>query len=693
MVAGPASFKTTATKSRPYRPDIDGLRALAVLAVVVYHAFPEQLQGGFVGVDIFFVISGYLISSIIHSGLQEGTFRFGNFYASRIRRIFPALFIVLAFCLMAGWLLLLSDELSSLLKHTAAGALFVQNFLLFDEVGYFDTRAELKPLLHLWSLSVEEQFYIAYPLLLWLLLRTRRTLLALIIICLISFSLHVTWHNFEPERAFYFPHSRFWELLAGGILAYFDTIYRGRSVEWLSERMAIVPPPLLKPRTTQELERSVCNVLSGAGILLILAALLFTRREISSSAYWAAFPVVGAVLVILAGSGSWLNQNLLANRPMVLVGLVSYPLYLWHWPMMSFSRIIQRDSHQVMLGCVVISFILALLTYRFVERPVRSGKPSNAKVFGPVLLLAAIASASLYAKNHTFSWRTVLIDRGDLGSSERWLRGSDDWLFLGNAYDETLRKLESSIEPSAQQTRETREQFDHLARTGGRHGIPIALLIAPDKSRVYPEHLPKTLNPAQRRYVDHFLDELRTVPNLVVHDPLDEFLANKTTGPLYWKTDTHWNQKGALLAWNGLGKKIYLPAAPVTLRTSDTPHSGDLIIVSGLTDLPLQQGDNYDVVWEVHQDLITHKLSTANPRMPFSAEVVRNDHALTNRSAWIIGDSFTDGLRPYINATFRETHYIGHWNRFLSGHALSNLLDQAGNRPDVIIVVRVERSF
>ncbi|MDR0996166.1 MAG: acyltransferase, partial [Zoogloeaceae bacterium] len=179
-----------------YRPDIDGLRAIAVLSVVIFHAFPGRLPGGFVGVDIFFVISGYLISTILFKGLQNGHFSFTKFYAHRIRRIFPALILVLFACFAAGWLLLLPDEYAQLGKHIAAGAGFVQNFILRQEVGYFDTASDLKPLLHLWSLAIEEQFYLFYPLLLWLLWRAGFSLLStIIVLAAISFGLNIHYRH------------------------------------------------------------------------------------------------------------------------------------------------------------------------------------------------------------------------------------------------------------------------------------------------------------------------------------------------------------------------------------------------------------------------------------------------------------------------------------------------------------------
>ena len=181
-----------------YRPDIDGLRAFAVIAVVTYHAFPALLPGGFVGVDVFFVISGFLISSILYSNLEAGRFSMLDFYGRRIRRIFPALILVMSACYALGWFVLLPDEYAQLGKHIAGGAGFVQNFVLWSESGYFDNAAETKPLLHLWSLGIEEQFYIVWPILLWIAYRLRLNLLSMtILIAVISFVLNIKFESIK----------------------------------------------------------------------------------------------------------------------------------------------------------------------------------------------------------------------------------------------------------------------------------------------------------------------------------------------------------------------------------------------------------------------------------------------------------------------------------------------------------------
>lgn len=204
-----------------YRPDIDGLRAIAVLSVVGFHAFPARIRGGYIGVDIFFVISGYLISTIIMGTLERDGFSYGDFYGRRIRRIFPALLLVLGCSMLLGWFALLPAEFRILGKQTVGGTAFISNLLLWSEAGYFDTSAEVKPFLHLWSLAVEEQFYILWPLLLGVVWRRKWNFLTITsIIAVVSFTLNMMTVQSDPVAAFYSPLSRFWELMIGGVLAY-----------------------------------------------------------------------------------------------------------------------------------------------------------------------------------------------------------------------------------------------------------------------------------------------------------------------------------------------------------------------------------------------------------------------------------------------------------------------------------------
>ncbi|WP_181883205.1 acyltransferase [Pseudomonas fluorescens] len=319
-----------------YRPDIDGLRAFAIISVVLYHAFPAYMRGGFIGVDIFFVISGYLISSIIFKGLEAGNFSFLDFYKRRVNRIFPALIIVLLVCYAVGWFALMAAEFKFLGKHVLGGIGFIQNLVLYKESGYFDTSSELKILLHLWSLGVEEQFYILFPLAAWVLWRRRVLVLPLLIgMAAISFGAGLYKLSVNPSAAFYMPQYRFWEILSGSLLAYFSVF--GKSV----------------PGAAKGSLRAG-NLLSVLGLVFLFASVVLIDKYKAFPGFWALIPVSGAVMMILAGPQAWLNSRLLASKPLVWIGLISYPLYLWHWPVITFIRIIRGDELNLLSGVFAV---------------------------------------------------------------------------------------------------------------------------------------------------------------------------------------------------------------------------------------------------------------------------------------------------------------------------------------------------
>jgi peptidoglycan/LPS O-acetylase OafA/YrhL len=333
-----------------YRRDIDGLRAVAVLLVVIFHAFPQSLSGGFVGVDIFFVISGFLISSNILRSLEEQRFSFLDFYSRRIRRIFPALLVVLLACISVGWFVLYADEYRLLGKHVAAGSAFISNILLWTEAGYFDTAGIRKPLLHLWSLGIEEQFYIAYPVILYLSFKRKAYLgiiLACITLCSLAFSLITT--PLDPVQAFYSPASRVWQLLVGtGVaLGY-------RSHNGIAGRSG-----------------SIC---SSIGIALLAYAALTFFEHAEYPGIRAVIPTVGAALIIMSSPVVRFNRSVLGHRFLVAVGLISYPLYLWHWPLLSFARILGHSGPGSNALLLATSFVLAAITYTLVEIPIRFRK-------------------------------------------------------------------------------------------------------------------------------------------------------------------------------------------------------------------------------------------------------------------------------------------------------------------------------
>lgn len=355
-----------------YRPDIDGLRAIAVISVVAFHAFPAWITGGFIGVDIFFVISGYLISTIIYEGLESSGFNFVEFYARRIRRIFPSLLVVLTACFAFGWFVLLADEYEQLGKHIASGASFISNVILWSESSYFDNAADTKPLLHLWSLGIEEQFYLIWPLLVWAAWKAHIKILSItLVVAIFSFILNIYGINSNPVSTFYLPQNRFWELLSGSILAWF-----------VFYRKSVINSALIKYQ----------NFVSPLGFILIFVSLLSITKESSFPGWLALMPALGAVLIILSGSQSWLNRTVLANPLLVWIGLISFPLYLWHWPLLSFARIISSEvpTISVRVFALIVSVILAWLTYKLIEIPFRFGSHKRSKTIILVLLITAI---------------------------------------------------------------------------------------------------------------------------------------------------------------------------------------------------------------------------------------------------------------------------------------------------------------
>ena len=374
-----------------YRADIDGLRALAVLSVVVFHAFPDAMPGGFIGVDIFFVISGFLISTILLENLRKGTFSFAEFYSRRIRRIFPALLVVLSASYAFGWFALLPDEFMQLGKHIAAGAGFVSNFLLWSESGYFDSAAELKPLLHLWSLGIEEQFYIVWPLLLWAVARLRlNALTVILVVASISFMLNIDSVRNSPIAAFYSPQTRFWELLTGAIVAV-GFIRKETFSGWIDHLQLWIARILFDhpTRISPEVMRAGASLIGLAAIVAGFWAINPTR---SFPGYWALLPTLGAALLISAGPNAWLNRNILSARLLVWFGLISYPLYLWHWPLLSFLKIVegQTPSIGVRIAAVGTAILLAWLTYRLVEKPIRFGPKGRRATVALTLLMLAL---------------------------------------------------------------------------------------------------------------------------------------------------------------------------------------------------------------------------------------------------------------------------------------------------------------
>ncbi|MBW8723690.1 MAG: acyltransferase, partial [Inquilinus limosus] len=333
-----------------YRKDIDGLRAVAVLPVVLYHTGVSGLGGGFIGIDVFFVISGYLITAILADEIRRGEFSVLGFYERRARRIFPALFAMLLLSIAAFTAILLPFDLRAFSRSVIATVSFTSNILFHLESGYFAAPSELKPLLHTWSLAVEEQFYILFPILLYLLSKAgRRTRnVALVAIVGLSFAVNLWGVRPHPSATFYLLPARAWELLLGSLLA-----------------LDILPAPAA--RGLREIAAALGLALIGTGVLTLSAADPFPGWN-------AAMPCIGAALVIWAGTGGdSLGGHLLGLQPLVLIGRISYSLYLWHWPIIVFVKYAtDRALSPAEAGMTVAaSLVAAILSWRLVEQPFR----------------------------------------------------------------------------------------------------------------------------------------------------------------------------------------------------------------------------------------------------------------------------------------------------------------------------------
>lgn len=335
-----------------YRADIDGLRAIAVSLVVLYHAGLGALPGGFVGVDIFFVISGYLITRVIAGDLERGRFSFAEFYRRRIKRLLPAYAVVAFATLAAGLLISLPFHLRDTAQGVASSAVYLSNFWFWREAGYFAGLAEIKPFLHTWSLSVEEQFYVVFPPLLliatWAKLGRVANTVLFTVVLIGSLVLAQLLLTRDPSASFYLLPSRAWELMIGAGLA-----------------LANWPTPG---------DARIRNALVAAGLAAIVASALLLRAEEGFPGLSALPACLGSVLILWAGGrGDALGRGALENRPIVFIGRISYSLYLWHWPLFAFYRyyFFQAPPLPIALALVAVSVLLAWASWRFVEAPFR----------------------------------------------------------------------------------------------------------------------------------------------------------------------------------------------------------------------------------------------------------------------------------------------------------------------------------
>lgn len=382
-----------------YRPEIDGLRAIAVLSVILFHVGLRPFSGGYIGVDIFFVISGYLITSIIVTELEQGHFSLARFYARRARRILPALSFVLLFCIPFAWWLYLPEEMSNFAQSLMAVAAFGSNFFFWRENphGYFTAGPETFPLLHTWSLAVEEQFYIVFPLLLgWLVMKGRRRMIAVTCLIAVVSLLFAEWGwRYKPVANFYLIPGRTWELLAGALLAM---------------------SPMESLRNT--VGRQIAEFMSWIGLIAIITAVALYNEAVPFPSVYSLLPVLGTVLIILFSGQTYVGR-LLACRPLVLVGLISYSAYLWHHPVISFFNMVMLTPLSAVqkLEIVGLVLIMAWISTRFVEKPFRQRTILStnhvllaAAMSLAVMLLAGLALTKIDAQYFRFD--KSFIERG-----------------------------------------------------------------------------------------------------------------------------------------------------------------------------------------------------------------------------------------------------------------------------------------
>ena len=438
--------------SLTYRPEIDGLRAIAVTAVILFHSQLVAIPGGFVGVDIFFVLSGYLISALLMQDMAAGTYSLRGFYQRRVRRIAPALVVVLAVTSIGAWALMIPSQLKAYSTTLLSVVLFISNFVFAAKKGYFQPSEEEAPLLHTWSLAVEEQFYLLFPLLLWFVMRRAPHRVGLVVTLLFAASLGLAewgWRHY-PDLNFFFTLSRFWELLAGTATALL--LRRG----WVGPSGRAGP-----------------EALALVGLALIGSALVWQSETTPYPSLAGLVPVGGTVLLILyARPGTWVAR-VLTLRPMVGIGLISYSAYLWHQPLFALARVQALDgpSTGLMVALTLASFGLAGLSWRHVEQPFRrkAGRwlPDTHRLFqttaAAALGLAVIAGLGIVTGGNNAGWRTLHPAQGP--TLDILLAARDPHGPLPG--DQSCRFMVSTLDPAA---------LARITACAARHGpAPIVL--------------------------------------------------------------------------------------------------------------------------------------------------------------------------------------------------------------------------
>ncbi len=388
-----------------YRKEIDGLRALAVLPVILFHAGFETFSGGFVGVDVFFVISGYLITTIILAELEQGKFSIVNFYERRARRILPALFLVMLVCIPFAWFWLSPSDMKDFSQSLVAVSLFASNILFWHESGYFDAAAELKPLLHTWSLAVEEQYYVLFPLFLMLFWKLgKRWILVTICLVFVASIAVAQWGAYaQPTAAFFLLPTRGWELLIGTFAAFY-----------------------LSQANHKEFGKGLSEFGGWLGVALILYAVFAYSKATPFPSLYALVPTLGTVLIILFATQKTTVGKFVGNKAFVGIGLVSYSAYLWHQPLFAFLKQSDfDDTKEIYAVLILLTLLLAFLSWKFVETPFRKKVYLSRKT---IFIFAFLGSAFFIglgffghrtngfdSREHMAIFKDLLYDTSNLG--------------------------------------------------------------------------------------------------------------------------------------------------------------------------------------------------------------------------------------------------------------------------------------
>ncbi len=399
-----------------YRPEIDGLRALAVLSVILFHAEFELFNGGFIGVDVFFVISGYLITTILIDDIENKRFSIFNFYERRARRILPALFFVMLLCIPFAWSWMLPDPFENFGQSIVATTLSGNNILLFLTSGYWDLAAKFKPLLHTWSIGIEGQYYVFFPLFLVLTWRFGQSLVYWLIISItfISFALSEWLSREAPQAAFYLIHARAWELFSGSISAFI--MYNTR------------------------LQKSGSLALTGLTVIFI--SIFAYDENIRWPSIYTLPPVIGVMLVILFAGKETFTTKILSARALVAIGLISYSAYLWHQPILSLAKIYKQTEPSLLLNftLVVLTFVPSYFSWRYIEKPFRNKSIISRKILLATILTSAVVLVGFgYIAHKSHGLASRVFDKNISYSDIYYGYNDRNFVFKKNEFETNLQ--------------------------------------------------------------------------------------------------------------------------------------------------------------------------------------------------------------------------------------------------------------